>query len=1042
MSFQGDVRGIGLAELLQGLSRGRKEGVLTLSARGGARCVLGVEGGSVYLLPEPEEDPELWRDRLRNALADDPSFQMDPARLSSIARAARLDNLYDLLDGEGVHFRFEPVSIPGRTGPDDTGAVYCAGIPIEYLLLEYARINDELGGAGDLSWLADDSVPALVDPSLAPEPANRQVYETCDGLSTVAETADRLGWTRRQTRLALLGELNGRRMGLAQPEQVLQLALRELSRSNLQRAAARLAHWIREGRPGPLPIELADALESEWLAGRLSGTLVLLGPRQVRTLLRRLDRGLGGRTRGYWQEAERIHPWDVLARMRRLTCEFRDDEQDGRPELRELLDLARSMREGEHPWRSGPVLVMAAHLQPEAPLLQIELGQGLLNAGRVPEGTPWILTGAAALLDKDEADRAIIPLRALYEKDPHNRECRQLLARAKRSTTQVKRLRKNLIIGLAISGALATAATVQVRREQQRRDQLQYVQGLLGTPKQALAELDRLFPGDESTEIRELRADLRERERLDEVAQRNAWLKSYNDASAECTSNDPVLGLSMALELATPPRLTLLQEPWPLRQDLYRGLVTTLEKRIAALGEPDFEDPEQRTGEGRIERQIEQLTNLLVERGKPSVELAELSVQLSRLDDLLHRREEVRQQQERQREIDQQEAFQDMLWQRALRHARSGEFAQADRVYQELLETDTSGKIAEVLEDEIGANRERLEALQRAQALCEEGRHGEALELLVASLEGDFDPMAYAMPWNVDSFPSGASVEVEGLGERATPFTLLTTFGESTLLRVELEGFEPREIHVARPSDQYVHLSRVPERAWRGEGRVDALPVHIEDGSTIVVDRGGHMARIAAGGEVLWETNIQTLSGIARSPVFLPEKPGHLLAVTQDGKAWMVRAEDGDLQGPWDLGSPPVAGPYQTQQVVRVRLQNGEVTFWKDRLRPYVPTAQTGATLVDRDEEYRYGSSAGLQVLRRRRDLARELASTWTPWRVVVEDQVYRVENTRREEGSYTVLRAGEWEFLAWEAPRPGLTEGRLWISDESGLRAFVPLER
>ena len=37
MSFQGDVRGIGLAELLQGLSRGRKEGVLTLTARGGHR---------------------------------------------------------------------------------------------------------------------------------------------------------------------------------------------------------------------------------------------------------------------------------------------------------------------------------------------------------------------------------------------------------------------------------------------------------------------------------------------------------------------------------------------------------------------------------------------------------------------------------------------------------------------------------------------------------------------------------------------------------------------------------------------------------------------------------------------------------------------------------------------------------------------------------------------------------------------------------------------------------------------------------------------
>ena len=55
MSFQGDVRGIGLAELLQGLARGRKEGILTLSAKGGGRSVLGVESGSIFLLPDPDE---------------------------------------------------------------------------------------------------------------------------------------------------------------------------------------------------------------------------------------------------------------------------------------------------------------------------------------------------------------------------------------------------------------------------------------------------------------------------------------------------------------------------------------------------------------------------------------------------------------------------------------------------------------------------------------------------------------------------------------------------------------------------------------------------------------------------------------------------------------------------------------------------------------------------------------------------------------------------------------------------------------------------
>ena len=60
MSFQGDVRGIGLAELLQGLARGRKEGVLSLTSNGGVHCYLGLEEGKLVLLPEPDEDPERW----------------------------------------------------------------------------------------------------------------------------------------------------------------------------------------------------------------------------------------------------------------------------------------------------------------------------------------------------------------------------------------------------------------------------------------------------------------------------------------------------------------------------------------------------------------------------------------------------------------------------------------------------------------------------------------------------------------------------------------------------------------------------------------------------------------------------------------------------------------------------------------------------------------------------------------------------------------------------------------------------------------------
>ena len=52
MSFQGDVGGIGLADLLQSLARGR-EGVLSLLGKDGVCSTLGIQNGLLHLLPEP-----------------------------------------------------------------------------------------------------------------------------------------------------------------------------------------------------------------------------------------------------------------------------------------------------------------------------------------------------------------------------------------------------------------------------------------------------------------------------------------------------------------------------------------------------------------------------------------------------------------------------------------------------------------------------------------------------------------------------------------------------------------------------------------------------------------------------------------------------------------------------------------------------------------------------------------------------------------------------------------------------------------------------
>src|SRR6185503_18490546 len=107
MSFQGDVGGIGLADLLQSLARGR-EGVLTLTTKSGLKSTLGVQSGLLHLLPEIDEDPEYWRNRARQAWVKDPDFRIDSLRMVEIARAQRIENIYSLLDSEGVHFRFLP----------------------------------------------------------------------------------------------------------------------------------------------------------------------------------------------------------------------------------------------------------------------------------------------------------------------------------------------------------------------------------------------------------------------------------------------------------------------------------------------------------------------------------------------------------------------------------------------------------------------------------------------------------------------------------------------------------------------------------------------------------------------------------------------------------------------------------------------------------------------------------------------------------------------------------------------------------------------
>ena len=139
MSFQGDVAGIGLGELLQGLARGGRDGVLNLFSDRLSGC-LGIRGGVLHLLPGPDEDDETWRERSLCAWADDPKPLMETRRRDAIARAHRLENFYRLLETRNLHFRFEPGPLPRARATDDAEP-WGQGLPVEYMPVSYTHLT-------------------------------------------------------------------------------------------------------------------------------------------------------------------------------------------------------------------------------------------------------------------------------------------------------------------------------------------------------------------------------------------------------------------------------------------------------------------------------------------------------------------------------------------------------------------------------------------------------------------------------------------------------------------------------------------------------------------------------------------------------------------------------------------------------------------------------------------------------------------------------------------------------------------------------------
>lgn len=1043
MSFQGDVGGIGLADLLQSLARGRA-GVLSLHSKDGLRATLGVQDGSLHLLPEPEEDPEGWRKFARIAWVDDPETLVDALRMEEIARARRLETLYRLLDSNTVHFRFAPGPVPKKPEGSGLGAaeqglerkgpgresVWCAPMQIEGLLLEYARLKDDWDSL-QTAWRDVENVVLQRLDSGPMKGDVERLHKACDGTSSLLEMSDRLGWALRQTRNVALQELRRGALRFSTPPELLYLVQHELARAQTERAVSRLRSWLEVAPGGPLAEVDAHAFEAEWQAGRLQPVIHALPARHGRAFLRRLDHAaptpLASLAR--WKDFTREKANDRTGQIRLVTWQLRASADPSVPSVRELLALARTLLRENKRAGAAAILRIAAMRAPETAHVRLEVGQCMVQAGIAVEAAPFLLEVIRPSLEAGRSDEVLQPLRALSEALPENREIRRLYLKARAHSVQLTLVKKHSLVTISVLLAISVGAFVQYSSYRQTEDQLQSVLALAEDPAAALLELETNFPATDSPRIVALRTELVERKRLAEVAIRTAWTDEYNGAALECTVGDMELGLRRALALPPAPVLRAGEEPLPLVSDLYNGLAARLDAQVAQFGARIEDKPEQLRAEERFLAIVLTLEEAI--GAKPPEAAREFGNRIAEMRRRVEERGEKRAADRAERIRRENLAQQDVLINTARAHEAAGDNKRSLETYKQLLDTDPTGKLKDLFAEEIAVVEGRVRAIAEARTLAEAGQQEEAHKLLEDALE---DADAWLLPWRVTSIPSGARAKLADGSERKTPFTLESTWQQVVEFTLELEGHEPYPVKSLHPADVVATLSRLPERAWSATGRVEAPPVAVGD-DHVVVDRGGGMARLSRSGAVVWQTRFPSLGGVGRAPVFLPGRPGHLLVVTEDGEVWIVNAADGSRDGPWSAGSPPVEGPLSALDRALVRFRNGRVYAWTQRLLPEEAEATALSTETDPDQ----GPNAGLSVLRRRTSSATSFPCPSGPYTVEIGEKVFTVRSTVSGERTTHVHRVGDWTYLAWEAPNVGIPRGRLWISDEKGLRAFTP---
>jgi tetratricopeptide (TPR) repeat protein len=1054
MGFQGDVAGLGLGELLQGLARGGREGVLTLHGRG-LSGTLGISNGQLHLLPEPDEDSELWRKRCERAWIKDPNHRIDALRMSEIAYAARLERLFELLDCEGLHFRFEPGSLPTSsplsTEPEtdvfdldrpqkieSRQPVHCPPVSVEFVLLEHARMADESYSHSDSLAISPHDVPRLLDPGSIGQLTER-FFAECDGLSSMTEIADRLAWPIRQCRAVLQEQIGLALLRLSDARELLVLSQRELSQNRFARAASRLAGWCLHSQPGPAGAGDLDLLLNEWKSGKLQVAITSMTAREARTLLRRIDHGAHDPKLALarWRELRKHHRHDLISEISTLHWQLACDEDA--PAMADLLKLARNFQDRGLHLRATIMLRSAARRAPETVSMRLELGQRMLSAGMTEEGAPWVLEACAALIESNLIEKALPPLRQLLSADPRNREAKKLLGQARGKSVQGRARRRNFAVGLAVLLILSLVAVVQVRSQAARQKRLEDVLESSNRPEVALALLEQNFAGDDSPRVQALRESLREQLRKTDGDLRETWLAQYRECQLECTLGDPLLGLSRTLELPDPPELHApgaAAEMWPAISDVLDALAAGIEQDVAEQTTSGTEPtPEELHAEERLSRTIEDLLTRAATSPRTET-VSPFKQRMRAVQETLRQRNELRATERRERLKKELLAQQDLLLAAARAHAQAGDLDRAVDAFHRLVEMEGSQTLKTVLAREIAGVEAHRQAVLEARQLAAEGRHDEALRTLSRICKR---PGEHLLPWRLDSQPSNARAHFADGSTRVTPCTLETSPGEHLEFSLELAGHETSTVAVDDPGDRTVLLSRRPSRWWRTRARVEAPPVSVED-DHIVCDRAGSVARLTLG-EPRWSHELESLGGIARAPVFMPRRPGFLLMVTEVGQIWLAEVATGKLEGPYNLNSPPIEGPIATGRTVTARFADGRRAEWDTKLKPETlgaPTLDAPVSAHSSPETTPSGATAGLEMLRHRAGSGDTLASPWTRWSVRIEATTFTVTQGETQ-ASFHASRTGDWVYVAWEAPNSKIPQGRLWISDGAGLRAFEP---